>query len=152
MKNATLRQLRVFASVARHLSFVRAAEELGLTAPAVSMQIKDLEIEVGLPLFDRSSRKVSLTMVGEYVLAYTRRVLAAVRDAEDMLAQFRYEHPGIEVRLQVSNNREQVVSLMQQGSVELAIMGRPPKEWPTRAEPFAMHPHVLVTSIDHPFA
>jgi DNA-binding transcriptional LysR family regulator len=179
MKNATLRQLRVFASVARHLSFVRAAEELGLTAPAVSMQIKDLEIEVGLPLFDRSSRKVSLTMVGEYVLAHTRRVLAAVRDAEDMvarfrglqtgvldvgmvstakyfvprmLAQFRDEHPGIEMRLQVSNNREQVVALMQQGSVELAIMGRPPKEWPTRAEPFAMHPHVLVTSIDHPFA
>jgi DNA-binding transcriptional LysR family regulator len=178
MKNATLRQLRVFASVARHLSFVRAAEELGLTAPAVSMQIKDLEIEVGLPLFDRSSRKVSLTMVGEYVLAHTRRVLSAVRDAEDMvarfrglqtgvldvgmvstakyfvprmLAQFRDEHPGIEIRLQVSNNREQVVALMQQGSVELAIMGRPPKEWPTRAEPFAMHPHVLVTSIEHPF-
>jgi len=46
MKNATLRQLRVFASVARHLSFIRAAEELKLTAPAVSMQIKDLEIEV----------------------------------------------------------------------------------------------------------
>ena len=47
MKNATLRQLRVFSAVARHLSFVRAAEELGLTAPAVSMQIKELEIEVG---------------------------------------------------------------------------------------------------------
>jgi LysR family transcriptional regulator, low CO2-responsive transcriptional regulator len=44
------------------------------------------------------------------------------------------------------------VALMQQGSVELAIMGRPPKEWPTRAEPFAMHPHVLVTSVEHPFA
>ena len=81
MKNATLRQLRVFSAVSRHLSFVRAAEELGLTAPAVSMQIKELEAEVGLPLFDRSSRKVSLTMVGEYVLAYTQRVLAAMRDA-----------------------------------------------------------------------
>ncbi len=179
MKNASLRQLRVFASVARHLSFVRAAEELGLTPPAVSMQIKELETEVGLPLFDRSSRKVSLTMVGEYVLAYTQRVLAAMRDAEDMvarfrglktgmldvamvstakyflprmLAQFRDEHPGIEIRLQVGNNREEVVDLMQQGRVELAIMGRPPKHWPTRAEPFAMHPHVLVTSVDHPFA
>ncbi|HEY1726308.1 MAG TPA: LysR family transcriptional regulator [Steroidobacteraceae bacterium] len=178
MKNASLRQLRVFASVARHLSFARAAEELGLTAPAVSMQIKELELEVGLPLFDRSSRKVSLTMVGEYVLAHTRRVLAAMRDAEDMVARFRGlqtgvldvgmvstakyfvprmlalfrdEHPGIEVRLQVCNNREQVVTLMQQGSVELAIMGRPPKDWPTRAEPFAMHPHVLVTGLDHPF-
>jgi LysR family transcriptional regulator, low CO2-responsive transcriptional regulator len=179
MKNATLRQLRVFSAVARHLSFARAADELGLTAPAVSMQIKELEIEVGLPLFDRSSRKVSLTMVGEYVLAYTQRVLAAMRDAEDMvarfrglktgvldvgmvstakyflprlLARFRDEHPGIEVRLQVANNREEVASLLREGSVELAIMGRPPKNWPSRAEPFAMHPHGLVTAIEHPFA
>lgn len=179
MKNATLRQLKVFSSVARHLSFARASEELGLTPPAVSMQIKELESEVGLPLFDRSSRKVSLTMVGEYVLAYTQRVLAAMRDAEDMvarfrglrtgmldvamvstakyflprlLARFRDEHPGIEIRLHVGNNREEVVGLMREGTVELAIMGRPPRNWPSRAEPFAMHPHVLVTSIEHPFA
>jgi len=179
MKNATLRQLRVFSSVARHLSFARASEELGLTPPAVSMQIKELESEVGLPLFDRSSRKVSLTMVGEYVLAYTQRVLASMRDAEDMvarfrglrtgmldvamvstakyflprlLARFRDEHPGVEIRLHVGNNREEVVGLMREGTVELAIMGRPPRNWPSRAEPFAMHPHVLVTSIEHPFA
>jgi DNA-binding transcriptional LysR family regulator len=179
MRNATLRQLRVFSAVARHSSFARAAEELGLTAPAVSMQIKELETEVGLPVFDRSSRKVSLTMVGEYVLAYTQRVLAAMRDAEDMVARFRglrtgvldvamvstakyflprllttfrNEHPGIEIRLQVANNRDEVVALMREGVVELAVMGRPPKNWPSRAEPFAMHPHVLVTSIEHPFA
>src|SRR5260370_21775526 len=79
MKNATLRQLRVFASVARHLSFIRAAEELNLTAPAVSMQIKELETEVGLPLFDRTSRQVSLTKAGEYVLAHTRQVLPPMR-------------------------------------------------------------------------
>src|SRR5450755_4155886 len=84
MKNVTLRQLRVFVSVARHLSFVRAAEELKLSAPAVSMQIKELEAEVGMPLFDRTSRQVSLTIVGEYVLAHARRVLAAMRDAEDL--------------------------------------------------------------------
>src|ERR1700741_3575346 len=179
MKNTTLRQLRVFSAVARHLSFVRAADELGLTAPAVSMQIKELELEVGLPLLDRWSRKVSLTMVGEYVLAYTQRVLSAMRDAEDMVARFRGlkigvldvamvstakyflprllvrfrdEHPGIEVRLQVGNNREEVVALMREGLVELAIMGRPPKDWPSRSEPFAMHPHGLVTSVEHPFA
>jgi DNA-binding transcriptional LysR family regulator len=179
MKNTTLRQLRVFASVAKHLSFVRAAEELDLTAPAVSMQIKELETETGLPLFDRSKRKVSLTTAGEYVLASTQRVLAAMRDAEDMvarfrglktgvldvamvstakyflprlLAQFRNDHPGIEIRLQAADNREAIVRLLQQGNIELAIMGRPPQGWPTRAEPFAMHPHVLVTSVDHPFA
>ncbi len=76
MKNVTLRQLLVFASVARRLSFTRAAEELSLTAPAVSMQIKEFEAEVGLPVFDRTSRQVSLTMVGEYMLAHARRVLA----------------------------------------------------------------------------
>jgi DNA-binding transcriptional LysR family regulator len=106
-------------------------------------------------------------------------VLAAMRDAEDvvarfrglktgaldvgmvstakyfvprMLAKFRDDHPGVEVRLQVCNNRDELVALMQQGAVELAIMGRPPQGWPTRAEPFAMHPHVLVTSVDHAFA
>src|SRR5947207_15574517 len=95
MRNATLRQLRVFHTVARNSSFPRAGEELRLTAPAVSMQIKELETEVGLPLFDRTSRKVSLTMVGEYVLAYTQRVLGAMRDAEDMVARFRGLRTGM---------------------------------------------------------
>src|ERR1700716_3384124 len=139
MKNATLRQLRVFSAVARHLSFARAADELGLPPPAVSVQIKGLETGVRLPVFDRSSRKVSLTMVGEYVLAYTQRVLGAMRDAEDMVARFRGlktgvldvamvstakyflpqmlvrfrdAHPGVQVRLRVGNNREEVVALM----------------------------------------
>jgi DNA-binding transcriptional LysR family regulator len=178
MRNATLRQLRVFAAVARHASFARAADELSLTPPAVSMQIKELEAQVGLPLFDRSNRSVALTTVGEYLLSYARRVLAVMRDAEDMvaslrglqggllevgmvstaeyflprlLARFRQEHPDIEIRLQVANNRSQVVALMQQGEIELAIMGRPPTESATRAEPFAAHPHVLVTAVDHPF-
>jgi DNA-binding transcriptional LysR family regulator len=69
-----------------------------------------------------------------------------------MLAQFRDEHPGIEIRLEVCNNREELVALMQSGAVELAVMGRPPKGWPSRAEPFAMHPHVLVTAKSHRFA
>lgn len=178
MKNVTLRQLRVFASVARHLSFVRAAEELHLTPPAISMQVKELEEQVGLPLFDRSGRAVSLTTVGEYVLAHAKRVLAVMKDAEDMVARFRglqggvldvgmvttanfflpqllalfrAEHPNVDVRLHVGNNREQLVRLMQNHDVELTVMGRPPKEMATRAEPFAMHPHVLATALDHPF-
>jgi DNA-binding transcriptional LysR family regulator len=179
MKNATLRQLRVFVAVARHLNFASAAAELGLTPLAVSMQINELEGHIGLALLDRSSSSVSLTTVGEYVLAHAQRVLAAMRDAEDlvarfsglqtgvldvamvssakyflprMLAQFREAHPGIEIRLQVSSSQEQVMALLQNGEVELAIMGRPSAQWATRAEPFAIHPHVLVTSVNHPFA
>jgi DNA-binding transcriptional LysR family regulator len=178
MKNATLRQLRVFAAVGKHLNFARAAEELSLTPPAVSMQVRELEEQVGMPLFDRTSRAVALTTVGEYVLAHARRVLAAMRDAEDMvanlkglksgvldvvmvstakyfvprlLADFRKDHPGVEIRLRVAHNRDEIVALMRQGEVELAVMGRPPTEWSTRAEPFALHPHVLVTATDHPF-
>ncbi len=179
MKNATLRQLRVFASVAKHLNFGKAAEELHLTPPAVSMQIRELETQVGLPLFDRSGRKVALTVTGEYLLVYARRILATLKDAEDaiarfrglqggrlvigmvstakyflprLLAQFRQEHPDVEIRLVVGGNREQLVAAMQRNEVDLAIMGRPPREIATRAEPFAAHPHVIITPPDHALA
>ncbi|HTN50577.1 MAG TPA: LysR family transcriptional regulator [Burkholderiaceae bacterium] len=177
MKGVTLRQLRVFSAVARHLSFGKAAEELHLTPPAVSMQIKELEQQVGLPLFDRSGRVVALTTTGEYLLVYVRKILATLKDAEDsvarfrglqsgrltigmvstakyfvprLMALFRAEHPGIDVRLKIGGNREQLVVLLQANEVDLAIMGRPPREMATRAEPFAVHPHVIVTPPDHP--
>jgi DNA-binding transcriptional LysR family regulator len=177
MRNATLRQLRVFAAAARHQSFGKAAEELHLTPPAVSMQIRELEEQVGLPLFDRSGRQVALTVTGEYLLVYVRKVLATLKDAEDaiarfrgletgrvsigmvstakyfvprLLAQFRQEHPAIEVKLAVGGNREQLVALLRANEVDLAIMGRPPRELATRAEPFAVHPHSVVTAPDHP--
>lgn len=176
MKNLTLRQLRVFAAAAKHQSFGKAAEELHLTPPAVSMQIRELEGQVGLPLFDRTGRTVSLTVTGEYLLVYVRKMLATLKDAEDaiarfrgleagrltigmvstakyymprLLARFREDHPEVEVRLEVGN-RERLVALMQAGEVDLAVMGRPPREFATRAEPFAVHPHVIVTAPDHP--
>lgn len=175
MKNATFRQLRVFSEVARHLSFARAAEALHLTPPAVTMQVKELEAHVGLPLFDRSGRQVALTTAGEYMLVYARRMLATLKDAEDaaarlkgvelgqlvigmvstakyflpkLLARFREEHPGVDIRLAVGN-REQLVALLHAGEVDIAIMGRPPKELATRAEPFAAHPHVFVAPPGH---
>jgi DNA-binding transcriptional LysR family regulator len=177
MRNATLRQLRVFAAAARHQSFSKAAEELHLTPPAVSMQIRDLEQQVGLPLFDRSGRQVALTVTGEYLLVYVRKALATLKDAEDaiarfrgletgrvafgmvstaeyfvprMLARFRHEHPAIDVKLAVGRNREHLVSMLQANEVDLAVMGRPPRELATRAEPFAGHPHAVVTAPDHP--
>ena len=179
MKGVTFRQLRTFASVARHLSFGKAAEELHLTPPAVSMQIRELESQVGLPLFDRTGRQVALTVTGEYLLVYVRKILATLKDAEDaiarfrglqggrlvigmvstakyflprLLAQFREDHPEIEIRLVVSGNREQLIAAMQRNEVDLAVMGRPPREIATRAEPFAAHPHVIITPPDHPLA
>lgn len=176
--NVTFRQLRVFAEVARLGSVKRAAEALHLTPPAVSMQVKEIELQVGLPLFDRAGRRLSLSTAGEYFLVYARRLLGTLKDADDamarfkriesglltigmvssakyflpqLLAQFHTEHPAIEVRLRLGG-REQLVAMMSANEVDLSIMGRPPKDFANRAEPFAMHPHVLVTSPTHPFA
>ena len=178
MKNATFRQLKFFNAVARHLSFARAAEDLHVSAPAVTMQIKELEAEVGMPLFERQGRKISLTTSGEYMLVYSRRMMALLKDAEDaaarlqrvetgsltiglvgtttyfipaLLSQFLQEHEGIEVKMMVGNRRE-LVQWLQHSEVDIAVMGKAPDEMPTRAEPFAANPLVFVASPSHPLA
>ena len=178
MKNTTFRQLRVFNEVARQLSFARAAEALHLTPPAVTMQIKEFEERVGMPLFERSGRQVSLTTAGEYILVHARKILASLKDAEDvaarlkraevgvltvgmvgtakyflmgLLGEFLDKHRGVELRLAIGN-RDQLVGMLQNSEVDIAVMGRPPKELQTRAEPFAAHPHVFVSAVDHPLA
>jgi DNA-binding transcriptional LysR family regulator len=175
--NVTFRQLRVFVEVAQAGSVTRAAEALHLTPPAVSMQVKELESQVGLPLFDREGRRVTLSTAGEYFLVHARRLMAALQDAEHsmarlrrlehgrltigmvstakyfvprLLARFREEHPGVELKLQVAGNREQLVALLKSGEVELTVMGRPPKELATRGEAFAAHPMVIVAPPGHP--
>ena len=79
--NITFRQLRVFAEVARRGSVLRAAEALHLTPPAVSMSIKEIETQVGLPLFDRAGRQLSLSTAGEYFVVYARRLLGTLKEA-----------------------------------------------------------------------
>ena len=178
MKNATFRQLRVFNEVARHLSFVRAAENLHLTPPAVTMQVKELEGHVGMPLFERRGKQVSLTTTGEYMLVYARKILATVKDAEDaaarlqraetgvltigmvstakyfmmkMLAEFIIKHTCLYIKLAMGNSYK-LVKMMKNNEVDIAVMGRPPKELQTRAEPFAAHPHVFVSTPGHRLA
>lgn len=175
--NITFRQLRVFAEVAQQGSMARAAASLHLTPPAVSMQIKEVEAQVGLSLFDRHGRQVSLSTAGEYFLVHAKRLLANLKEADNamarfkrlehglltigivstakyfvpqLLARFHEEHPGVEVRLRVVGNREQLVAMMEAGEVDLSVMGRPPKELATRAEAFAAHPLVFVCPPQHP--
>jgi DNA-binding transcriptional LysR family regulator len=177
MKNLTFRQLRVFEAAARHESFARAAEQLSLTPPAVSLQIKELEENIGLPLFDRQRRRVSLTTIGEYFLVYARRLLDTLQEADDamsrfvglqsgvvnvglvstavhfmpsLLRQFEREHPGIEVKLLVARNREQMHELLGSNAIDVAVMGRPPRELQTHSEVIAPHPFVFVSSPTHP--
>jgi LysR family transcriptional regulator, low CO2-responsive transcriptional regulator len=176
--NVTFRQLRVFVEVARQGSVMRAAEALHLSPPAVSQQIKEIESQVGQPLFDRANRKMTLSSAGEYFLGYARRLLATLKEADDamaslrrlesgrltlgmvssakyylpqLLAQYHADHPAVEVRLKLGG-REQLVAMMEGNEVDLCIMGRAPVDFPSRAEPFAMHPHVLITAPGHRFA
>jgi DNA-binding transcriptional LysR family regulator len=175
--NVTFRQLRVFTEVAQTGSMARAAESLHLTPPAVSMQIKEIETQVGLQLFDRQGRTVALSTAGEYFLVHAKRLLSTLKEADDamarlkrvergmltigmvstakyfvphLLARFHEDHKGIDVRLKVVGNREQLVALMHTGEADLTIMGRPPRELATRSESFARHPLVFVAPPGHP--
>ncbi len=178
MRNATLRQLRTFAEVARHSSFTAAARSLHLTQPAVSMQVRQLEDAAGLPLFEQVGKRAQLTQAGRELLAYASGIADLVRGAEEamtslkgigggelaiavastakyfaprLLAEFRRRHPQVRLRLVVSN-REAVVRELAANSVDLAIMGRSPRGMDTEATAFARHPIAIIAAPDHPLA
>jgi DNA-binding transcriptional LysR family regulator len=178
MRNVTLRQMRVFAAVARHLSFTRAARELHLTQPAVSQQVKLLEEEAGLPLFEKLGRKVQLAPAGEELLRYATQTLELMREATEALAAMRGlkrgvlklgavstakyfapsllsaftpAYPEVTIKFGVGN-REEIIAQMAANEIDLVIMGRPPRELDTNAVAFAKHPLVIIASPDHPLA
>jgi DNA-binding transcriptional LysR family regulator len=178
MKHATLRQLKVFECVARHLSFTRAAEELHLTQPAVSTQVKELEGHAGVPLFEQLGRKIYLTQAGVEMLHQSRAIIRQFREAEEamqhlkgisggtlniavisagdyffprLLAEFARRHPGMLLNLTV-NNRAELLHQLADNLTDLAIMVRPPTDMDTVNEPFAPHPYVIVAPPDHPLA
>jgi len=178
MKNATLRQLKVFEAMARNLSFSRAAEELHLTQPAVSIQVKKLEEHAGLPLFEQLGKKIHLTPAGEEMLHSSRLIIQQFKEVEQAMTQFKgvsggklnvavisagdyfvprllvefaRRHKGVTLNLSV-HNREALLGQLADNLTDLAIMVRPPLDMDTVAEPFAPHPYVIVATPDHPLA
>jgi DNA-binding transcriptional LysR family regulator len=178
MKNATLRQLKVFEAVARNLSFSRAAQELHLTQPAVSTQVKRLEEHAGLPLFEQLGKKIHLTPAGVEMLHSCRVIIQQFRQVEEtmtqfkgvsggtlnvavisagdyffpkLLVQFAGLHPGVTLNFHVVN-REQLLQQLADNVTDLAIMVRPPHELDTVNEPFAPHPYVIVAPPANPLA
>jgi DNA-binding transcriptional LysR family regulator len=178
MRNATLRQLKVFETVARHLSFSRAAEELHLTQPAISTQIKTLEGHVGLPLFEQLGKKVYLTPAGTELLHYSRNIIQQFQEAEEalthfkgvsggrlnvavisagdyflprLLVEFASRHTGVTLNLTV-HNREELLGQLADNLTDLAIMVRPPRDLDTVNEAIAPHPYVIVAAPTHPLA
>ncbi|RAI45528.1 LysR family transcriptional regulator [Rhodoplanes roseus] len=177
MRNVTLKHLRLLESAARLGSFTAAAEANNITPPAVTMQMRQLEQEIGLPLFDRDGRGLTPTAAGREVLLAARRIEAALAECRDallalegletgrvtvgvvstakyfaprMLAAFARRHPRIELQLVVGNRRD-IVAQFEGGQFDVCVMGRPP-EGEVESDLIGPHPHVIVAPPDHPLA
>ena len=176
MRRLTLRQFRVFEAVARHLSFSRAAEELHLSQPAVSMQVRGIETILGMRLTEQLGKKIFLTEAGREVLHASQAITARLDDlqanlaqlrsidsgqlnlaatstvnvvATDILARFRGRHPGVSVHLDVSN-RAAVLDQLVGNRIDLAIMGQVPDGLGLDAIRFMDNPLVVIAPPDHP--
>ena len=176
--NITLRQLKVFERVARRLSFTRAAEELFLTQPAVSMQIKQFEEAIGLPLFERLGKKIYLTRAGEELYQLSRSIAQQLDEAEQLieelkgteagrlnvsvantvhyfairlLGEFCRRHPKVRVSFKVTN-RKGLLQNLEDNEADLLLMGQPPDNQDLVAESFLINPLVIIAPTHHPLA
>jgi DNA-binding transcriptional LysR family regulator len=174
----TLRHLRIFEAVSRCGSISRAAAEIHLTQPAVSMQMKQLEKQIGLPLLEQMGKRMFLTEAGQELQRHARDIAARMVDlnaAMDQLrglergllrlavvstanyflprliADFNRRHPGVRVSLQVAN-REFVLSALADNSTDLAITGMPPDSQDLVAQHFMDNPLVVIAAPSHPLA
>ena len=174
-----LHQLATFQVVAKHRSYVRAAEELHFSQPAVSAQIRHLEDSLGVKLFDQIGRKTHLTQAGEELYLYSQKIFSVIDETMDvieslrspyygrlsvgadttvgsyvipgLLGKFRQIYPQVEILLQVLN-RASLIEAIFNNRVELAVMGSVPDDAPVEIEPFAFNPLVLVAAPTHRLA
>ena len=172
----TAQQLRCFEAAARLLSVTRAAQELHVTQPTVSVQLRELALAIGEPVLDTTGRRVRLTQAGDALLETVgdirecwrrfeartgelrgllrgRLRIAAVTTAEyfvpDLLGPFAAAHPGIDIELAVEN-RDRVVDRLARGTDDLAVMMVPPADLPLAAVPFIDNPLVVIAPAVHP--
>jgi DNA-binding transcriptional LysR family regulator len=178
MFHATLQQLRLFAAVAEHKSVTRAAEEVHLTQPAVSIQVKRLEAKVGMPLIEHIGKELHLTVAGEEVFDAAKDVLERLSDLETtlndqrgevsgplnihvvssgkyfmphLLGSFVRRYPKVEPRLEITN-RASLLSSLAKNQSDLYIMGQPPEGVSVVEYPFLENILVVVARPDHPLA
>jgi len=178
MMHVTLRQLQAFEAVARLRSFSRAADEMHVTQPTVSKQIRLLHDQVGLPLLERVGKKVFLTEAGEELYATCsewlntwgrfeqsvanlkglkqgRLRITAVTTTKyfmpRILGPFCSQYPGIDIALQVVN-RDQLLDRLARNEDDLYVMGVPPEDMNFESEAFMENPLIVLAPADHPLA
>jgi Transcriptional regulator len=179
MHQINLHRLATFQVVAKHCSYVRAAEELHFSQPAVSAQIHQLENSLGLRLFDKIGHKTHLTPAGEELYSYSQKIFALIDEAMEtmdvlrnphygqlhigadttvgtyviprLLGEFRNIYPNVEITLEVVN-RGYLVEDLAQNRLDMVIMGKIPAELAVFAAPFAPNELVLIAPPRHRLA
>ena len=179
MRNINLHQLATFQVVAKHCSYVRAAEELHFSQPAVSAQIRQLEDAMGVKLFDKIGRKTHLTQAGEELYLYSQKIFSLIDETMEsmealrsphygrlsvgadttvgtyvipgVLGKFHQMYPEVEITLEVFN-RGYLVDALVNNHVDMVVMGKIPTEVPVFAAPFAPNELVLVAPPTHRLA
>ncbi len=179
MHTLNLHQLATFRVVAKHCSFVRAAEELHFSQPAVSAQIRQLEQSLGVKLFDQIGRKTHLTQAGEELYNYSLKIFSVIEETLDTLdalrsphygrlsvgadttvgsyvipgwlGQFHQIYPEVDISLEVLN-RAALIDALVNNRIDLAVIGNVPDDIPVVIEPFARNELVLIASSSHRLA
>ncbi len=178
LRELTIRQLRALAAVQKHRSVTAASKLLHLTQPAVTLQLRNLQVLAGLPLIQRTSNGMLLTDAGRQVLALTERIEAAIADCETSLEMmagktagriaigavstakyfvpfaisgFSKLHPHVEVTLSIGN-RQEIGNALRGYDLDIAIMGRPPVGIDVKRHLIGDHPHVIIAPTGHPLA
>ncbi len=174
----TMRQLQVFEAVARHLSFTRAAEELHLTQPAVSMQVKQLEAMIELPLFEQVGKKVYLTEAGNTMMRHSCIMMRHLADigrdinslkgvdgghlriciastvnyfATRLLQRFCDKYNKVQISLDIIN-REELIRRLEANKPDMVLMDQPPENLDVEVTAFRENPLILIANPQHPMA
>ncbi len=176
MIHLTLRQLQMLEAVARCGSFSKASAELHLSQPAVSMQIRQLEESLDLPLFEQIGKKIYLTEAGRETLQAGQVIQQQLVNLETSLANlrglkggslrisvastvsyfsarlvalFREQYPDVRISLNVVN-RETLLQHLLDNTIDLVLMGRPPEGYDVQAQPFMNNLLVVIAAPNHP--
>lgn len=178
MRNPTLKQLQAVARIAELGTVTAAAERLNLSPSAISSTLRQIEENMGLELFERTDEGFKLTLAGREVVRAEAQIQAIVAELSDrvgelsggqsghvafgvvstakyfapyILRSFQDLYPRIELTLRVGN-REETMSRLEDFSVDMAMIGRPPRHIELELDEVGPHPHVVIASIDHPLA
>lgn len=176
--NITLKQLKILEAIVDKCSYTEAAKSLFMTQPAVSMQVKQMEGQVGLPLFDRDGKTVSPTQAGQELLYYAENIRQQLEEAAQvmeelkgmkrgrlhltmastanyfapqLIAAFHREYPAAQVTLAVTN-RTGLLNALDHNDTDMVIMGRPPSGHKLNGIPFIDNPLVVIAPPTHPLA